>query len=207
MDTPLMPIPVKKCPRSHDAFVTHVLYIAGCVAESALLAGVDPSPAALAAQAKELTDANAKARGGAPGAVANRDGKRWHLEVGLDHLVDAVKGVIISEGLDPAAAVTLILGAGLSVRKTGKSPKPPLAVKHGSVPGEMILTALAVAQPALYFWEVSTDQMTFSALHDTLQAKTIVKGLTPGQVYSFRFRVRSRKGMGAYSDAISLMAL
>jgi hypothetical protein len=40
-----------------------------------------------------------------------------------------------------------------------------------------------------------------------MKADTTVAGLTPGQVYSFRFRAQTRKGLGDYSQVVSLMVL
>ena len=40
-----------------------------------------------------------------------------------------------------------------------------------------------------------------------MQARTTVAGLTPGQLYFFRFRAHSRKGLGDYSDAVTCRVL
>jgi hypothetical protein len=85
-------------------------------------------------------------------------------------------------GADPAAAIAVILSTGLSVRKSGKAPKPPLSAKHGAVSGQVLLAALAVAHTAMYYWEISVDSTSWASLPETLQSRTTVTGLTPGQV-------------------------
>lgn len=207
MNSPLMPIPIKRSPRSHDEFVTYVLHIATCLTNNGPFAGCVPGPGQLELLAKDLAAANAKAKGGGPGVAADRNVKRKHLETELDHVVDFTKGLVITQAPDAATAVTWILSAGLTIRKVPSVFKPPLLAKHGQASGEIILAAHAVAPVALYFWEDSQDQVTWTTLPETMLAKTVVTGLTPGQVYSFRFRARSRKGMGAYSDPVKLMAL
>ena len=109
-------------------FVTYVHFIATCLAGHAGLANPTLSAEELAAHADELAMANAKARGRGPGVVADRNDKRKNLEGDLDHLLDYVKLVIQTQALDPAAATTLILSAGLSIRKittTSKARSPP----------------------------------------------------------------------------------
>jgi hypothetical protein len=139
--------------------------------------------------------------------VADRNDKRKVLEGDLDHLLDYVQLVIQTQALDPAAATTLILSAGLSIRKVNVPSKRSFAAKHGRVSGEVLLVALAVARTALYYWEVSIDQASWVSLPGTIQARTTVTGLTPGQLYFFRFRAHGRKGLGDYSDAVTCRVL
>jgi hypothetical protein len=202
-----MPIPVKKSPRPHDAFVTYVNHLVTCLTGNPSFTDPTPSVLSLAAQAEALAQANARARGKGPGLVADRNAKRENLEADIDHLVDYVRGLIRAQAADPAAATTMILSAGLSIRKSGKAPKPPLAAGHGSVSGEVTLTARAVAHTAMYFWEYSVDQVTWTSLPPTLRCKTTVADLVPGQLYFFRFRAHTRKGLIDASDAVKCRVL
>lgn len=207
MNSPLMPIAIKKSPRSHDEFATYVLHIATCITNNPPFAGCNPGPGQLELQVKDFAAANAKAKGGGPGVIADRNVKRKHLEAEVDHVVDFTRGLVLTQAPDAATAVSWILSAGLSIRKVPSVLKPPLIARHGQASGEVRLVAHAVAPVALYFWEDSVDQITWTPLPDTMLAKTVVTGLTPGQVYAFRFRARSRKGMSAYCDPVKLMAL
>ena len=57
----------------------------------------------------------------------------------------------------------------------------------------------------MYFWQFSSDQKNWSNAPQTLKAKLTVTGLTPGQVYYFRFSAQTRKGPVDYSQIVSLM--
>ncbi|MEI2746771.1 MAG: fibronectin type III domain-containing protein [Ottowia sp.] len=197
-----MPTPVKNSPRAHDAFITFVKLIVDCVTGNANYPNPTPSAASLADQANDLALANAKAKGGGPGVVADRNFKRKKLEADIDHFVDYLKGLILATATDPAAAIKLILGAGLSVRKNGFSPKAALAAKNRGIAGEVVVTARAVAGAVLYFWEHSLDGVTWISVPETTHAKTTIAGLTAGQMYHFRVRVHTAKGKGEYSDVV-----
>lgn len=207
MNTKNMPIPVKNSPRQHDAFVTYVKLIVDCVTGNDNYPNPTPSIASLAAQVDDLSLANAKAKGGGPGVVADRNLKRKKLEADVDHFVDYIKGLILATATDPSAAIKLIVGAGLSVRKNGFAPKPAFAVKNSKIPGEVVLIARAVPGAALYFWEYTLDPATsWTSTPATTHAKTTIAGLTAGQMYYFRFRVHTAKGLGEYSDVVKCRA-
>ncbi len=207
MSAERMPIPVKKCPKSNDKFVTYVLLLVANFTASTTFTSPTPTMAVLGAKAKALADANAKARGKAPGAAADRDAQRLDVEEQIDHLVDYVKGAIKTLGVDAATAIALILTTGLSVRKTGRSPKAPLTATPAGLPGEVLLVALALAPNAVYWWEYSSDSKVWTSVPETMTARTTIAGLTPGQVYYFRFHGRTRKGAVDYSDAVKCMVL
>jgi hypothetical protein len=205
MSTESMPIPVKKSPRRDDAFVTFVKLIVACFTGNVYFTNTTPTIASIDAQADKLAVANGLARGKGPGLVADRDAKRKNLEEDLDHLLDYVRATIKASGADAATAITMILSTGFSVRKTARPPKAPLAARYGRVSGEVLLVALAVAHSAMYFWELSSDLKVWSSIPETMRANTTVSGLTAGQVYYFRFRAHTRKGVGDYSNVVKLL--
>jgi len=207
MNTEQMPVAVKSSPRSNHRFVTYVLHLATCLTGNASVPNPTPSAAALKKKADDHGQANADARGGGPGLVADRDAKRQDIELQIDQLVINVRATVRAQAVDAATAVAMILSTGLSVRKSKTGKKRPLAAKHGSVSGDVFLAVLAVAKTAIYFWEMSVDQKVWTAVPETMKASTTVSGLTPGQVYYFRFRARTRKGLGDYSDVVKLMVL
>jgi hypothetical protein len=207
MGTEGMPVPRKKSPAGHEKFVTYVQTIATCLTGNQNVTSPNPSVATLTTKADALAQANVKARNRAPGAVADRNDKRRDLEGDLNHLVDHVSGVIKTLGVDPAAATTIILSTGLSVKKRGPRVKAPLTAKYGSISGEVLLVAAAVARVAMYYWEYSLDQKTWTTVPETMQSRITLSGLTAGQVYYFRFRAKTRKGMGDYTDVVKLMVL
>jgi hypothetical protein len=208
MDSELMPRAAKKTPRKPQDVVVQLKHLATCLTnEAATFTNPSPTPAMLNAEADALLQANVKAKGKSPGAVAARKAKLREAEGMIDEVVVYVEGVVRTQAPDPATAAAMILSAGLSVQKTAKPPKHPLAVKRGYLLGEALLVALAVARNALYYWERSGDQKNWESLPATMQASTSVTGLIPGQVYYFRFRAHTRKGLGDYSDVVRFMAL
>jgi hypothetical protein len=87
-----------------------------------------------------------------------------------------------------------------------RPPKPELEAKQGPMSGIVLLIALAVPSAVTYFWEYSVDQVTWSAIHPTAQAKTTLAALTPGKVYYFRFHAFTRDNvMTDLSQVVSFM--
>jgi hypothetical protein len=86
-----------------------------------------------------------------------------------------------------------------------KRNKPPVAVRQGPVSGSVVLEALRVATVAMYWWSYSLDQKNWTDAPETMKAKLVVFGLTPGQVYYFRFRAHTRKGPVDFSQVVSRM--
>jgi hypothetical protein len=93
----------------------------------------------------------------------------------------------------------------MSVRKVPKRAIPELSAKNGPISGKVMLAAKAVAPVAVYHWEHSMDQSTWTPLPETLVTRTEVSGLTSAQVYSFRFRTFTRAGWQDYSQVVSLL--
>jgi hypothetical protein len=207
MSTGGFPIVVKKSPRPHHLFAVFVFHIADCLDGNTSFPNPSPSVATLKSKADAFAQANAKARAGGPGVVADRNAKREDLEADIDHLVDYVQGAVRAQTADPATAIAMILSAGLAVRKRGTAPKAPLAASRGSVSGEIVLVARAAGKMVVYSWEYSADEKTWIAAPQTMSARTTIAGLVPGQVYAFRFRARTPKGLGDYSDVVKLMAV
>jgi hypothetical protein len=87
-----------------------------------------------------------------------------------------------------------------------RAPKSPLAAKEGATSGVVLLVALAVPSALVYYWELSVDQVTWSAASQTAPARTTIAGLTPGKVYYFRFHAFRRDGgMTDPSQVVNLM--
>jgi hypothetical protein len=207
MNTNPFPVAVKKSPDAHHKFVIFLYFLADHLEGNPSFPNPVPSAAALKNAGDTLATANAKARHGGPAAVADRDQKRRDAEDLVDQYVIYVRATVKAQTTDPVVAATLILSSGLSIKKVARAPKAPLAAKHGRVSTEVDLTARAADRRATYFWEYSLDQKTWTSAPSTLQAKTTIAGLTPGQEYAFRFRVQTRKGMSDYSEVVKLIAI
>ena len=127
------------------------------------------------------------AEGRAAGAVASRNVQAHAVRHDVALLVNVIQGV--ANKLPHDAAVQLITSKLLSVSQVGeRPPKAALTVTQGPVPGSVKLSALALGRPASYFFEVSSDEKTWTAQPEVHVARISITGLTPGQTYYFRFR-------------------
>jgi hypothetical protein len=121
----------------------------------------------------------------------------------LDLVKAYVNGVVA--GLPPDQAKAAVESAGLRPKKRSAWSKPPLAVKEGGVAGSVQIVALAAAKVAMYSFEYSTDQQTWTACPVVMMSRTTVTGLTVGTTYFFRFRAETRKGLGDWSAIVSFV--
>jgi hypothetical protein len=161
------------------------------------LAGITGAIAALvAAQSRAATKVK--------GAAQDRDQKHAELAKLLHQEKDYVQQV--ADG-DPPNAPTIILSARYALRKHPVKTKANFAVTHGEVSGSAKLVAKAAAQRASYEWQYSTDGKTWTTVPATLTAKTTIENLTPGTLYSFRFRAVTKAGEGNWSDVVTLVMI
>jgi hypothetical protein len=136
------------------------------------------------------------------GAAVTRNEKYAVLHADLVHLMAYVQQLADA---NPANAQSIIESGGLSIRKTASHPKSAIAIKPGEVTGSAKIVAKAAAQRASYEWQYSTDQKTWTNAPSTLQAKTVIAGLTSGTVYYFRSRAVTKTGEGSYSQVVQLL--
>jgi hypothetical protein len=205
MTTESLPQAVKNSPRSNHKFATFLIKLGQSMTGNQYYATPNPSGAALTTAGEGIATANATAKNGGSAAVAARDAKRKAAEELVDQLVTYVQVNVNANAGDAATATAMITSSGLSVFKRTKANKPPLAAKWGSLSGEVLLVALAVAPGAAYMWDFSLDGKVWTNVPQTMKAKTTISGLTPGQVYYFRFHAQTRKEIGPYSQVVSLM--
>lgn len=111
----------------------------------------------------------------------------------------------IEKETSAADAVAMIESVHMRVKGYTKPFKPELAATNRSPLGDVLLRAKAARGRASYHWQYSVNGVDWIDLPETLQASTIVSGLTVAQTYRFRFRALTRTGMGDYSQAVSLM--
>ena len=133
------------------------------------------------------------------GAAVTRNAKYAVLHADLQHLMGCVQQ---AADANPASAQSLIESAGFAIRKTASRPKSAIKVEPTGVPGSVKLVAKAVAPRAAYEWQYSTDQKTWTNAPSSLQAKTVITGLTSGTTFYFRFRGVTKAGESAYSQVV-----
>lgn len=196
------PVAKLKCPRTPKNFLTYAKSVVAKAKGSASLSY--PGMAELEADVLALDKAETLAGDKNPALVADRDAKALKVYQGLGHYLDYVQS-LVEQQATPADAVAMILGLGLTVRKTSAYAKPALVAKYGDVSGDVVLVALAIDGAGAYYWEFSFDQKSWTTVPETKYATTTISGLTPGQVYYFRFRALTPKGKGNYSQVVNLL--
>jgi hypothetical protein len=176
--------------------------LASCTGNPALPAV--PNLAGAQASCNAYDKAATQAQSKAPADITARQAA-WVVAKGdAEQILAYVQGAANKAG-NPAAAAEIIVNAGMSVKKVTKRVKPPFAAKNIVPVGSVKLEALRVALQAMYYWCWSQDQKTWTSVTETMQASTIITGLTPGQTYYFRFTARTRAGALDVSQVISLM--
>ncbi len=127
-------------------------------------------------------------------------------QVVIDKLGQAksyVNGVAAQASPDQAMAI--IESSGFRSRKVVIRVKLPLAVKYGGT-GAVILVALAPARNAIYYFQVSSDEKTWTACPNVMKCKTTLSALTVGTTYYFRVQTQTRKGLSDWSSVVSFVA-
>jgi hypothetical protein len=137
-----------------------------------------------------------------PDAVKIRKDARRALHKLLNQLRDNAQTAVDN---DVEHAEALAASAKMSIRRVSGHNKEPFEVRDGKVSGEVLLIAKAILGALTYYWELSLDSKNWSPLPETSKAHTTSGGLTPGQLYYFRFRAHTRKGMTNWLTASLLV--
>jgi hypothetical protein len=105
--------------------------------------------------------------------------------------LNEVREARVAANQHPTDGAAIIESAGMS-RKNARGPSPAeLTVKQSRISGAVILVARAIA-----LW-VSAET--------TFECKTELFGLTRGPRHYFRFRARTRRGLGNWSQVVSFI--
>ncbi len=141
----------------------------------------------------------------ASGAVEARQTQLNVVHQDFGRVVSVIQQV--ADTLPHDGAAELITSMMLTVSKRGSvhAPKPELAVKQGALPGTVNLVALALGRKVMYAFEYSLDQKSWTAVPNVQVAHTTVTGLTPGQVYYFRFSALVKNTPRPYSQIVSFL--
>jgi hypothetical protein len=200
---PFYPVVVLKLPRSAKGTLFAARAILNAMRDNPEL----PSPTipldTLEAHIDALAAADAFCLTRMKGAREARDAKLSVVRGDLDHLRAYVMGVAFQMPAPEAAA--LVESAGMSLKRVGTRSKGELEVKEGLSSGSVHLVARALAKTASYEWQYSTDQELWIDLPATLQADTVVRGLTPATRYFFRYRALLRGGQRDFSQVVSVL--
>jgi hypothetical protein len=152
-----------------------------------------PPASVVDADLAALADTLEEAEKGSPIATTALEGAARKVRETFELLGKYVQSVVRAGSAADAAA--LIASVLMYESKVGqRSPKPELDVKDTVTSGLVRLVALAIPGVVTYYWEVSTDQVSWSTGPQTAQAHASIGGLTPGKEYYFRFHGFRRDG-------------
>lgn len=151
----------------------------------------------------ELDQAEQDAHDGGLGTATDRDDKLAVVEADMAQMIAYMEAEGHAGGPEGEA---ILESVGLYVVKRTKPVKDHLTVKHGAVTGAANLIARASKRRAAYHWQQMRPDQTWADLPETVLASTSVSGLTPGMIYSFRFRTLSVDGLSEWSAPVSFIA-
>jgi hypothetical protein len=200
---PVRPIVVLKMPTKVKSLIAFAQNVATAMTNNPTFPNPTPPIATLVADVAALNAAESAVLSRAKGAVQIRNQKLVVVRTDLENLKTYVQ-TVAGSGTPEAAQVT-IQSAGLTTRKVTLHDKAALLAKQGSVSGTVTLVAKAVARTAVYEWQYSTDQKTWTSLPMTFKAKTGVSGLTPLTMYYFRMQPFTRTGLSNWGQIVSLL--
>lgn len=193
-----------KLPKPVGALITLAQNIVkGISGNSSTFTSPLPTMAAVTAAINDLSSAETAALGRAKGAVATRNEKRTVLVALLEQVRAYVQAVADAT---PENGASIIESAGLAIRKAPTHPARTFTAKAGAVSGSVKLYAESVGHRSAYLWEYSVDGgKTWVTTPASLQAKTTISGLTPGQTVQFRYQPVSKTGPGDWSQTVSII--
>jgi hypothetical protein len=190
-------------PSAPKALAIHARAVISHFTGNDLFPNPSPTLAVCSQNVDALDTAMTAAATRARGAIKARKAAMKRVKADLRKLANYVQGVLetLPPGTDPEQAVS---SAFMRLRRRSKRNQPALAVGPGQLSGSVWIVARRVAKAIAYYWEYSSDQTTWIAVPETAQLSTEITGLTPGEVYHFRFRTLGRKGKSDPSQVVSL---
>jgi hypothetical protein len=198
------PIVVLNAPKRNKDLITYARAVYSALLDNPSFPSPNPPLPTVAANIAAFEDAETKAATRARGAAALRDARKKRVKGDLFQAQAYVQSVVDTSST-PGEAIALIESAFMSVKKVTKRPIQELSVKNTDVSGKVTIAAKAVARPAVYTFEYSTDQTSWIALPNIMKSRTEVSGLTSACYYYFRFRTFTREGEQDYSQVVSLL--
>ena len=153
---------------------------------------------AVAAALATVVAAMPAAKQRAPGAVEGAGTAISKLKTAVEKLADAVQTAADD---NPDESLAIIEGCGFQVKTVTLPKKSTAKATAQTTLGTVLLNVLAIAGAITYYWQVSTDNKTWSDTLPTGGSKTTVTGLASDTTYYFRFRVLLKGGYTNWSES------
>jgi hypothetical protein len=163
---------------------------------------INPLLATVSNHLGDLDDAEAKVELGGKSATSARNLAKKTVKRDMQQLLGFVQA---TADADPDQAEAIIRSAGMSVKRITVRQKNKDEARQGDVSGTVILIAMFAGRRALYQWQWSSDQKTWTNLPTTFITRTGMSGLTPGMTYAFRYQVDTRAGLNDWSQIVSIL--
>lgn len=139
-----------------------------------------------------------------PGGAKLRDAKGARLRQIVWHYREDVQRVVEVRPSRLEAAATA-QRVGMDLRKPNKPSRATVRARCTARSGCVEVDAKSVGRGAVYFWQYSLDQETWTSVPESFRAKVVISGLTRGQCYYFRFRAHTRQGAVGFCEPVSLL--
>lgn len=163
-----------------------------------------PSLATFNTNIDALEDAEAVVKTGVRGSVEDRN-KKYDLV--LDNVHSEMNYVqdLADAAADVDDALAIIAKSGFDIKGHSARLKPDFTAVNLEVSGTVELVAKAAARRSSNEWKMSTDRIAWTMLPSSLQAKTIITGLTTGTTVYFMHRPILKNGVGQWSQIVELV--
>lgn len=170
----------------------------------ALFPAPSPTIATFSTNIDALEAAEAVIKTGLRNAVEARN-QAYDLVLDNVHNLQNYVQNLADNAADYDDAVNLIAASGMDIKGRGTRVKPDIEVRNGSISGSVELIVKAKKGRNAYEWQMSADQLTWTMLPVTLQAKTTLTRLTKGQTLYFRSRPVTKGGEGDWSQVVTIL--
>ena len=198
-----IPVAVLLLPVPNLALLAYAKAVYKAMLDNPSFPSPNPPLAVFAANIAAFEEAEMNASMRTKGAASFRDVKKQRLKGDLHHLQDYVQSVV-ETSMSFAEGAAVIESANMRVKKARQYVTHELSAKNTEVLGKVVLRAKPVAPSAVYVWEYSADQSSWTSLPETMRCRVELSGLMSGCVYHFRFRAFTRAGWRDYSQVVSL---
>lgn len=198
---PLAVIRISRIRRIND-FIQYVKTIVLNIGDHPLIF-VTPNPAlaGVTTRIEELDAAQTLAETRVTWSAAARD---VAYNLSLDDLLKLLAYVqmLADSTNDEMQAISIIEASGFSLKNKGVRVKAPLSIKQLS-DSTVKLSSKSAGRKATYYWRKSVDGTAWEDEPNTLVAKTVVTGLTRGQIMYYQTRALTKEGFSTWTASVS----
>jgi hypothetical protein len=192
---------VLRLPRTDNGLIFAAKHIAECMDGNPYFPSPPVPIATLHAQVAAAQAAQAATLSRSRETRPARDSKIGDIRVNLDTLRVHVETVANQDAVHGEA---IVASAGMYVKGRTGPRKPLVSVKQGPTSGTARVVARHPGGNVSFKWECSCDGQQPTRHAESNDASYLFEGLTPGLLYSFRFRVLKKGRLSSWSDAVTL---